>query len=80
MGNRPYYRRRRYKRNIDPDKAHHYAVNAARARTGNDYHIRKLTEAATTLTGEQKQRLATLLAERDLAGREDDTQNATSSF
>jgi hypothetical protein len=63
MGKRPYYRRRSYKRNIDPDLAHEYAVNAARARTGNDYHIRKLTEAAATLTGEQRRALAALLAE-----------------
>jgi len=64
MAKRRYYRRRRYKRDIDPDIAHERAVNAARARTGNDYHIRKLTEAAATMTGEQRHRLSALLAER----------------
>jgi hypothetical protein len=47
-------------RNVDPEVAHRNAVNAALARTGNDYHLRKLTEAAATLTSEQKRQLAAL--------------------
>jgi hypothetical protein len=46
---------------IDPAVAHARSVAGGQARTGNDYHIRKLTEAAATLTGEQKRKLATLL-------------------
>jgi hypothetical protein len=59
-----YYRRDQYRVNVDPAQAHEGAVNAARSRTGNDYHIRKLSEAAAALTGEQKRLLAALLAER----------------
>jgi hypothetical protein len=59
MGTRTYYRRR-YKSTIDPDVAHERALKAALARTGNAYHIRKLTEAAATLTGDQRQQLAAL--------------------
>jgi hypothetical protein len=47
-------------RNVDPVVAHRRAVKAALARTGNDYHIGKLAEAAATLTGEQKRQLAAL--------------------
>ena len=46
---------------IDPGIAHWRAGVAARSRTGADYHIRKLTETAATLTGEQKRRLAELV-------------------
>jgi hypothetical protein len=35
---------------------------AGLSRTGNAYHIRKLAEAADTLTGEQQRQLAALLA------------------
>jgi hypothetical protein len=59
-----YYRRGRYRVDVDPEKAHERAVNAARSRTGNDYHIRKLAESAEPLTAEQRQRLAALLGER----------------
>jgi hypothetical protein len=63
MGKSRYYRRGRYRLNVDPDRAHERAIKAAQSRTGNDYHIRKLTEAAATLTGEQRQQLAALAGE-----------------
>jgi hypothetical protein len=50
------------RRNCDPVMAHNRAVKAGRSRTGTDYHLRKLTEAAKTLTAEQKWQLAALLA------------------
>ena len=49
-------------RNVDPVVAYNRAQKAGRSRTGNDYHIRKLTEGASTLTGEQRRQLAALLA------------------
>jgi hypothetical protein len=48
-------------RNVDPALAHDRAVKAAKSRTGPDYHLRKLTEAAPTLTEVQKHRLAALV-------------------
>jgi hypothetical protein len=48
-------------RKVDPAEAHQRSVHAARARLTPEYHIRKLTEAAATLTAEQRRQLAVLL-------------------
>jgi hypothetical protein len=39
---------KRKRRSIDPDAAHDRAVRAALARSGPDYHARKLAEAAAS--------------------------------
>jgi hypothetical protein len=46
---------------IDPDVAHARAVSGAKARTGVDYHIRKLVESANTISAEQAETLRALL-------------------
>jgi hypothetical protein len=53
-GKRPYH--------IPADVAHHRGVKAGKSRTTPDYYLRKLAEAAGTLTDEQVARLAALLA------------------
>jgi hypothetical protein len=53
-GKRPY--------RIDPAVAHERGLKAGRSRTTTDYYVRKLTEAAETLTDEQVGQLAALLA------------------
>jgi len=59
------------RRNVDPQVAHERAMKAGQARTGTDYHIRKLVDAAPPLTAEQRDRLAALLrspGDTDAAG------------
>lgn len=41
------------------------ARQAAKARTGNDYHIKKLSESASPLTTDQIQKLRALLPMED---------------
>jgi hypothetical protein len=61
-------RQRKFKRrNVDPVVARERSVKGGRARTTPDYHIRKLAEAAATLTAEQRQQLAALAAGQDAA-------------
>lgn len=51
----------------DPEFRHRRAAHAAKARTGVDYYITKLVEAAPPLNDEQRAKLSALLAPREAA-------------
>jgi hypothetical protein len=48
-------------RNVSPEVAHARAVKAALARTGPEYHLRKLAEAVPKLTEAQLARFTALV-------------------
>jgi hypothetical protein len=62
MGDRPYLGPL-----SDPEVRHERASRAGRARTGVDYHIRKLVESANTLSAAQAEELRQLLPSGDAA-------------